>query len=315
MKVLCIGHACYDICSFLDEYPVENKKYEVTHKIENGGGQAANAACLLGKWGIETYLSAAVGSDAYGEKIKKELEMHRVNTSLIETNFDKETSLAQVIINKKNASRTILNLTSQDKKANVKKTEFGIEPEFLLFDGYEYQATIRSINKYPNAVSVIDAGSYTPEIIELSKYCKYIIASQDFAEGITKMKLDFSDPTSLLNVYNTVKQRYVRNELIITIGDKGIIYSLNNEIKVMPALCVNAKDTTGAGDVFHGTFMYGLVNNYDFEKNIRYSIIASGLSCAEYGGRVAIPALNNVTNYYNSKFESTQNVVPQSTES
>lgn len=311
MKALCIGQSTYDIASFLDDFPEENKNYDIIEKLESGGGVASNIACTLGKWGVETYLSTAVGSDSNGEKIKKEFEMHGVKPDFIESNYDKDTSLAFIVINKKTGTRTSLNLTSIDKMAHVKKTELEIEPDIILMDGYEYQASTRAINRFPKVTTIMDASKPVSEVIELSKYCKYIIATQDFAESVTKIKMNINDAQSLLNGYNHLKARYPRNEIIITLGKSGVIYANNNQIKVMPSIKQEIKDTTGSTDVFHGVFAYGILNNLDFEKTITYAVIASGLSSANYGGRTSIPPLNNVINYYNQKFGNTANVTQQ----
>lgn len=304
MKALCIGQSTYDISTILDEYPVENKKYNASEKLESGGGEASNAACTLSKWGVETYLSTALGSDTYSDKIKKEFEMFGIKPDFIETNFDKDTSLEFVFINKKNGSRTVFGMTSQDRVPYVKKTELEIEPDIILMDGYEYQASTRALNRFPNVTSIMDATNFTGEVVELSKYCKYILASQDFVENLTKIKADFANPTTLLTVYNETKTRFPRNDVVIVLDNNAVIYSVNNEIKVMPALKVEIKDRTGAKDIFHGAFAYGVINKLDFEKSLRYAVIASSLSCTNYGGRLAVPPLNTVIEYYNQKFGS-----------
>ena len=111
MKVLCIGHASYDITCPVNEYPIENVKHRLNEVYEAGGGPAANAAYLLGKWGIETYFAGAVGADDYGKKITKELESANVNTSYLETNYEKSTSISLILVNKQNGSRTAFNVS------------------------------------------------------------------------------------------------------------------------------------------------------------------------------------------------------------
>ena len=75
----------------VDEYPVENAKYRFSEKYSCGGGPAATAAFLLGKWGMDTTIACAVGSDDFGNNIKKEFATVGVSTDFIETNYDKET--------------------------------------------------------------------------------------------------------------------------------------------------------------------------------------------------------------------------------
>ena len=94
-KILCLGHASYDITIPMDKYPTENIKYRVLNRIECGGGPASNAAYLLGKWGMNTYFSGVLGNDIYGKRIKKEFENVGVDTRYIELSkkydsFDKD---------------------------------------------------------------------------------------------------------------------------------------------------------------------------------------------------------------------------------
>ena len=74
MTILSIGRTSYDITCPVEEYPVEGTKYLLNEKIESGGGSAANIAYLLGKWGETSYFAGVIGSDDYGNKIKKDLE-------------------------------------------------------------------------------------------------------------------------------------------------------------------------------------------------------------------------------------------------
>ncbi len=301
MKILCIGHASYDISCLMDNFPNENHKFTVTEKIETGGGQAANEACMLAKWGVDTYLAASVGSDSYGEKLKKEFEMFGVKNPCIETSFDKDTSVSFVIINKTNGSRTVINISDEKSSPHLKKEEFPIEPDLVLVDGYEYHASLSALNKYADKITIIDAGKATPEIIELSKLCKYIVCSKDFAEAVSGTKAEIHNPSTLLTMYNRLKERYPKSEVIITLEEYGALYSFNNEIKVMPGIKVDVKDTTAAGDIFHGAFAYCILNSYSIEKAIAYSNIAAGLSCTIVGGKLSIPNLNTVITYYNNK--------------
>ncbi len=307
MKILCIGHSCYDIACIVDSFPLENSKNYLTEKIEGGGGSAANAATVLAKWGLETYLATAVGSDLYGEKIKKEFEMHGIKTNFVETNYDKTTSLSFILINKLNNSRTVYNINSFDSITKLKRGEITIEPDIILIDGYEYHTSLAVLNKFPNAISVIDASKINPETLDLSKLSKYIICSKDFAEKISGLNFDFNNSPTLLNIYNILKERFLHNELIITLEEKGALYVQNNQIKIMPGINIDAKDTTAAGDVFHGAFVYCLANKFDIEKSIAYANIAAGLSCAAIGEKLAIPNLSNVSSYYANKMSSQTN--------
>ena len=57
-------------------------------------------------------------------------------------------------------------------------------------------------------------------------------------------------------------------------------------------------DTTGAGDIFHGAFTYGIVSKMNYEEIIKLSNIAAGLSVTKLGSRNSIFTLEEVINVY-----------------
>lgn len=300
MKILCIGHSSWDMTVPVDDYPIENTKYRFSEKYSAGGGPASNAAYLLGKWGIETVIATTIGSDDFGTKIKKEFQDIKVNTEYIETNYEKETSFSFILINKKNGSRTVFNVATEHPA--LKKLNYDFTPDIIFTDGHDYGATQNAISKYQNAISVIDAGRITPELLELCKYIKYIVCSKGFAETVTGMKFDFNNPQSLVNIYTKLQNKYPNSNLTITLEEHGCLYTSGNEIKIMPGLKLTPVDTTGAGDIFHGAFTYGLANGFDMDKIVTFANIAAGLSVTKMGSRLSIPSLSEVMDYYNAKF-------------
>lgn len=300
MKILCIGHSSWDMTVPVDDYPVENTKYRFSEKYSAGGGPASNAAYLLGKWGIETVIATTIGSDDFGTKIKKEFQDIKVNTEYIETNYEKETSFSFILINKKNGSRTVFNVATEHPA--LKKLNYDFTPDIIFTDGHDYGATQNAISKYQNAISVIDAGRITPELLELCKYIKYIVCSKGFAETVTGMKFDFNNPQSLVSIYTKLQNKYPNSNLTITLEEHGCLYTSGNEIKIMPGLKLTPVDTTGAGDIFHGAFTYGLANGFDMDKIVTFANIAAGLSVTKMGSRLSIPSLSEVMDYYNARF-------------
>lgn len=284
----------------VDDYPIENTKYRFSEKYSAGGGPASNAAYLLGKWGIETVIATTIGSDDFGTKIKKEFQDIKVNTEYIETNYEKETSFSFILINKKNGSRTVFNVATEHPA--LKKLNYDFTPDIIFTDGHDYGATQNAISKYQNAISVIDAGRITPELLELCKYIKYIVCSKGFAETVTGMKFDFNNPQSLVNIYTKLQNKYPNSNLTITLEEHGCLYTSGNEIKIMPGLKLTPVDTTGAGDIFHGAFTYGLANGFDMDKIVTFANIAAGLSVTKMGSRLSIPSLSEVMDYYNARF-------------
>jgi ribokinase len=80
----------------------------------------------------------------------------------------------------------------------------------------------------------------------------------------------------------------------ITLGDKGSITLTGNEIFRTPPFDVDVIDTTGAGDVFHGGYIYGLIQKWDIKDVLRFASAFAALKCRKLGGRAGIPDLKDV---------------------
>ncbi|MCM1370638.1 MAG: carbohydrate kinase family protein [Clostridium sp.] len=291
MKILCIGHATYDITFPVDEFIKENTKNRVKDRVQCGGGSAANASYLLGKWGMQVYFAGIVGIDNYGKKIKSELESVNVDTSYLELSRDYKTTSSIIIANKSNGSRTILSCTPNDMK--MSEIDINITPDIILMDGYEYEMSKKLLKKYPDAISIMDAGTVTDEIIELSKMSNYVVCSKEFAEKITGIDIDYNDTKIIKEIYLKLKNDF-NGKIIVTLENMGALYEEDNKINIMKSLTVDAIDTTGAGDIFHGAFTYGIAKKLPFNEIIKLSNIAGAISTTIIGGRLSIPDYDKV---------------------
>ena len=296
MKVLCVGQSTFDVTTKIDKFPEEGSVTNFSEVYECGGGSCANAAYLLGKYKVDSYLGSMVGDDTFGNTIRKELEKVGVHTEYMEIAYEKRTALSYILLNEKEKKRTILNINKE--KLLMKKTEFPMDPDLVLVDSFDYGASLSAFNKYSNKITIIDAKMANSETIELCKYAKYIIASKDFASYVSGIKIDFNNPNSLVNCYSALLNKFPNRNIVVTLGDKGAMYLMDNQIKVMPGLKVNEVDATGAKDIFCGSFAYALLKGYDIEKTVTFANIASGLSVVKIGGRSSIPEYDEIMKYF-----------------
>lgn len=304
MNVLSVGKIAYDITIPVDNYPVENSKILLRDRMEYSGGPACNVALLFKKWNCETYFSGVIGYDDYGSYIKKELESYDIHTNYLETNYEKRTTMNIVLVNKSTTSRTIIAV--EPEVNHLRKSDFQESFDVIYSDGYEYMATSNVISRNSGAISLLGGslnnGSDEKEIMAMAKNVKYVTLSIDFAEKQTKMKADFNNPQTLLNIYKELKSKLPNTNIIVTLKNMGAMYQFNDEIKVMPTISVQEVDRTGSGDIFDGALLYSLWKNYDIEKAIRVANIAAGLSTTKYGVRDSMPLLSEVINYYEQRF-------------
>ena len=299
MKVLCIGESVLEVTCHVNDEIKEGKKLRFEEKSECGGGAAGNIAYLLSKWGVESYIASMLGSDDDADKIKKEFENIGVKTDYIETSYDKSTGRNLVLVNKTNKNSTVFELASN---ANLRKYSFGIDANVIVSDGCEYNATIAACDKYPGALSFLKISKVNNEILELCKFSKFLIFNKEASEEITKIAVNFEDSSTLVNIYNRLKQRFNTAEIIVTLGERGCLYAINSQVKIMPPVRGEVVNTYAAGDIFSGAFIYSIIRSFGLEKALAYASIAASFITTKLTSKASIPTLTEVTNYYDSKF-------------
>ena len=302
MKVLCVGHLAYDLTCNVDEFPQENSKHHFIADNACIGGFGGNTSCLLGKYGIDTYLASAVGDDTYGSKIRDDLKLHQVHLDYVETVYSNETTIALILNNKE--KRTVFSINKQD--IFKKKNDINIKPDIILTDSYDYNLTLDILEKYKDAITIVDADKFDAATKEACKRAKCIIASKKFTEESTKLELKTDDSSTLANAYAAMLKLYPEKTIIVTLEDYGAMYMVDNQVRVMPGLQTEVVDTTGAGDIFRAGYVFALAQNYDLEKCITFANIAAGLSTRNLGSTSSIPELSEVNSYLASKYEIKQ---------
>ncbi|MBQ7141023.1 MAG: carbohydrate kinase family protein [Bacilli bacterium] len=296
-KILCIGNVAYDITFPMRKYPEENTKNRINKKIECGGGPASNAAYLLGKWNQDVYFAGIVGNDIYGNKIKDEFKTQKVNIDYMETSNKIDTTLSIVVVGQDKDSRTTF--ANRNPKLKMEAKMLDIKPDVILIDGQEFELSMNMIKENKEAISIIDAGRNTPEVIELCKNVNYIACSKKFAESVTNIKIDFKNTDTFTQVFEKLMELFPNKKYVITLEEKGSIFLDDDDyIKYMPTYRMNVKDTTGAGDIFHGAFTYGIANGYSLENSVKLGNIAGALSTTKIGSRNSVPTLKQVMEYY-----------------
>lgn len=299
MEILCIGQCAYDITFPIKGEISENHKYRIKELYECIGAPAANSAYLCAKWGGNVGIISRVGKDIYGDKVLNVLSNEGVNTDFIVIDDKFNTPLSCIISNIENGDRTIFNCPGKLNDINFlfpKK-----EPKVILVDGHELEASKIALNKYKNSISIIDAGTFNENTKILSSLVDYLICSEDFARQFTGIEIDINDIENLENIFRKLEEINNKN-IVITLGESGLVYKENNKINILKAYPSKAVDTTGAGDIFHGTFAYCMSKNYNKLEALKISSITSAISVGKFGGQSSIPS-KKMVNEYIFKFE------------
>jgi sulfofructose kinase len=296
IAALAVGHAAYDLCMVVDAYPPENSKAQTDLLIESGGGPAANAAWLLARWGVPVALAGVIGEDDYGHRLATELRQGGVDCRLLEMRKGQATPVSFIMVNRANGSRTIINrkAASADLRLDREKLA-GLAPRLLLFDGHEPAASVEAMRAFPSAITVLDAGSLREGTQLLAPRVNYLACSERFAAQVTgEGNVDGNWKTRLRRL-----RELSGNIIIVTLGERGVLFDDGRQQGRLAALPVKAIDTTAAGDIFHGACAFALLRGMDLGDALRLAIVAAGLSVGRFGGRPSVPALAAVLDLFN----------------
>ena len=144
--------------------------------------------------------------------------------------------------------------------------------DYILTDGKYYEESIQLMEKNSQATSIIDAGRVNEGVLRLCNKVDYIICSEDFATALTGCKIT-DDYNNNMMVYYTLKGMFKNAKgITITIGSRGYICEKDGQVFINPAYKsgLPVVDTNCAGDIYHGAFVYGLANDFNYEKIIKY---------------------------------------------
>lgn len=291
MKAAGLGQCSLDYLTLVGKYPKEDTKEEVIELSVQGGGPAATALVALSRLGVKTYFMGIVSDDDAGLEIRRGLNGEGVDVKWLKVRKGGESQAAFIMVNKRNGSRTICwrrptvpPLSPKDVSAAFLEGK-----DFLLLDGLMYEASLKAarIAKKLKIPVMLDAGRLRDGMLELASLSDYIVASGEFASGLG---LSPKDALKKLSSFGP-------KAATITLGKKGNVTWAEGKTFSLPAFKVETVDTTGAGDVFHGGYIFGILSGWGIKKTVGFASAFAALKCRKLGGRAGIPDLKETLRF------------------
>ncbi len=251
------------------------------------------ALCTLAKLGGKASFIGKCGADHEGELIRQELVQFGVDTSGMIFDKGSATPKAFIWVDSRDGARTVV--LDRTKTADIKIDELDTKIlktcRYLLIDGRECESAIAAakIAKAAGAEIVLDAGSLREDTDGLLDVVDHLVVSRTFSDKYTNT----SNPEHALEILGQKNFKSV----VITLGVQGAIWAAGNQTGKQPGFKVDAVDTTGAGDVFHGAYIYGLCQNWAIAEIVKFACAAAALKCRKPGGRLGIPTLDEVEEF------------------
>jgi sugar/nucleoside kinase (ribokinase family) len=286
-EVVGMGLNSVDFLCVVPKFPTLNSKTEILQFSKQGGGQVATAMVALSRWGIRTKYIGKVGDDELAAFSLNSLHREGVDVSSVTVEPDAKSQFAMIIVDRPSGERTIL--WDRDERLMYRKGELQKEDicsgRLLHLDGHDIRAAIQCARwaKEEGIPTVVDLDKVEPLTSELIKKIDFIITSSTFPSLLTGI---LDREKALIEL-----KKQIPGFLCVTLGREGAVALVDGDILRVNGFKVNSVDTTGAGDVFHAGFIYGLLQNWEVMEILKFANAVAALKCRDLGGRRGIPTL------------------------
>ncbi len=285
-KILCVGIAVEDIVMRVECFPAPGTKVHASDFITTGGGCAANAAVALARLGAHAAFAGPLGgkSDAVSNRILDGLAADGIDCSGV------------VRLDGGSASVSLILLDAEGEKSIATRRGVGLGA-VLPRDAYALVKDADALlvdNRFPEFVPAVAQAARArgiPVVIDLDLMAApddpllalgtHVIASAEALRATTGEQ-DFAAGLAKLAAHNS-------GLLGVTDGANGVYWREDDSLRHMPAFSVNAVDTLGAGDAFHGAFTLALVERRGLVDALRFACATAALKCTRFGGANGAP--------------------------
>ena len=285
------------------EYPAFDTKMRLLDHKQSAGGQTATAMVALRRLGLQTAYAGRFGSDPEGLFGLQTLKDDDVNIDFAEVVEGARNQIAFITIDERSGERTIV--WDRDDRLAYKReeapAEFGPLGKILHLDAHDPPACVRVAQAARETGTIVsaDIDNVYEGLPELLPLIDVLIGSKEFPRRVTGIA---DERAALIEL----KARYGCAVVGMTIGAAGaVVYCGETFIEAAgfkaPGGC---RDTTGAGDAFHGGLLYGLLTGADIDTSLKLGNAVAAMKCSALGARTALPIKSEL-----DKFLGAQSVI------
>lgn len=288
-RVLCVGHAVHDFVFSMPELPLGGRKHRADGFTSIGGGPAATAAVAIARLGAEVWLAARLGDDAIATLIQEELQHFGVRCEHLRRHPGCRSSVSAVVVDR-HAERMIVNYLDPSLPE---------EASWLPDPGTLGVAAVLADSRWPHGArfaldaarragipAVLDADRPVPPDQSLLRAASHVAFSADALADLTGE----ADPAAGLRAAGRLTDAWCA----VTIGAGGVLIAAGDRFEVSPGFALQAVDTLGAGDVWHGAFALRLAEGANEQDACRFASAAAALKVQRAGGRAGAPLRSDV---------------------
>ncbi|MCY4145398.1 MAG: PfkB family carbohydrate kinase, partial [Chloroflexi bacterium] len=278
--IIGIGVCTVDYLVIVPRLPQRNENMRARRFARELGGLASIALIAAARLGARAQLIARIGDDDAGAYIRAGLLAEGIDVSRLLVAAGGESHVSVIVVDEPSGDRSIMTRlpTSQAVAARELRREDICGARVLFVDKYN-ESTLQAAKWAREAGRhvVLDPSQPYAEVEPLLEYVTVPIVPEAWARAWLP-----GQPASV------VAERLCQagaQIAIVTLGERGAVASWGGQTRAFPAFAVDVVDTTGAGDAYHGAFMYALLQGWDVPRMATFAAAVGALNCRALGGR------------------------------
>lgn len=287
-RLVCLGLSAFDVTWVVDSLPAGGGKTRAHELREGGGGMAANASVAAAKLGAQVQFWGRAGQDSAGRSMHEGLAALGVDVTQFRLFEGARSSVSGIVVDAQ-GERAIV---------NFRGAGLPVDPTWLPLDAIAQADAVLADPRWPEGAltlfqtaraqrvpTVLDGDVADAQVFDgLLPFVDCAVFSEPGLSG-------YATPTSDIEG----QLRFARSRgcalAAVTLGERGVVWVDATGTHRLPAPKVNAVDTTGAGDVFHGAFAFALGARVPVREAFEFSSVVAALKCLHAGGREGAPDL------------------------
>ena len=275
--------ATMDILTPIAQLPKSDEVSAVESITLCGGGPVATALAVLARMGGRAEYLGILAGDSWGELIRGDLDQFGVGTAHSRRVENAQSIVSVILIERQNGNRVILYHSAGFPELPPQTVDQALvaSARVLHLDGFHFQAALAAARIAHQAGVLVSldggAGKLWEGVEQLLELVDILIVARSFAVQLTGIEDEWEAARAL--------KRYGARQVIVTDGVRGSWFWDGRSAIHQEAFRIKPVDTTGAGDVYHGAYLYAFLNNWDPEQCLRYASAAAAIKCTHLGGR------------------------------
>src|SRR6266403_1236505 len=283
VDVVGVGLNATDTLIPVAHYPARGSKVEFRSAKVLRGGQVATAVVACQQWGLRTRYVGKVGDDSAASLHRAEFARLSVEAHLF-TAPGCPSQQAFILVDD-SGERTVL--WKRDDRLTLRPEELQqdwiVNARALHVDGHDTAAATAAATwaRAANIPVIADVDELYPGVETLLKSVDYLITSRDIPGCLT-------EEPDLKKSLPALQKRFASRLTAATLGEEGVLAWDGAQFHYAPAFRVQPIDTTGAGDIFHAGFIYGILQGWPLQRQLDFACAAAALNCTALGARAGI---------------------------